>query len=220
MLIPVWRRYGSTGDIEVTGITSAASSSDIPTNQIAAQPGVDFSGASTLILQDGATTGYINISLLDNALVSPPKVFSFQLTSVQRANEEQTFASPRLSSSNLSALVTILDDEFGAGEFQLSPTTASVVEGSIFPFMVRRSRGSTGQVSVRLSTVQSGSAVENVDYQSVDMELRFSDGETEKSASLTIIEDNTPEIEESLSLVLSNPSGGVALVDPLAVSRI
>lgn len=217
--IPVWRRYGSTGVIQITGVASAAPANAIPTNQIAAQPGIDFSAATGLTLGDGVTTGYFNISLSDNAFVSPPKVFSFTLNSVTRANEAGTFTSPRLSTLNVTALVTILDDEFGAGQFQISPLTASVDEGSVFSFTVRRSQGSTGGVSVRVSTVQSGSAVEGVDYQPVDQELSFRDGETERSVGLTIIEDNTPEIEEDLSLTLSNPSGGVALVDPQAVSN-
>ncbi len=73
------------GDIVVTGMAMVAPSNSIPSNQIAAQGGVDFSIVPVSItLGDGETVGEIVVPLpMDNEVSGPPKVFHFTLSEVQ-----------------------------------------------------------------------------------------------------------------------------------------
>ena len=66
-----------------------------------------------------------------------------------------TASSPRLSSTeSLSALLTIIDDEAGAGLFRLQPTTHTVQEESgRVSFSILREGGSQGRVTIMIQTV-------------------------------------------------------------------
>ena len=77
----VWRRYGSNGDITVTGMAMVAPSNSLPTNQEAAAEGTDFPVVSvSTTIPDGSTTGELKVPLMDNNLAGPVKVFQFTLT--------------------------------------------------------------------------------------------------------------------------------------------
>ena len=212
--ISVWRRFGSVGEITITGVASMATS--IPSNRIAATPGIDFPVTpQSVTMGDGQTIGYINISLPNNIVSSSLKVFTFTLTSVSRSTPTGSDSSPRLSTSNLIGQVTIVDDEGGAGVFSLSPNIASVSEGGVLSFTVRREGGSAGAVSVLVMTV-GGEASEGVDYTALSQQLEFSDGTTERLLTVPILDDSIPEGDEGFRVQLVE--GGGSLVDPVNVS--
>ncbi len=210
----VWRRFGSVGEITVTG--AAMPTTSIPSNRIAATPDIDFPTIpQSVTLRDGQTTGYINISLPNNLELSTLKVFTFSLTSVTRtATPTGSEQSPRLSSNNLSGQVIIVDDEGGAGIFSVSPNVARVSEGDVLSFTVRRDGGSAGVVSVGVMTVESG-ASEGDDYTMLNQQLEFSDGITERLLTVQIVDDTIPEGDEGFRVQLVE--GGGALVDPVNV---
>ena len=199
-----------------------SSSSVILPGQLPAQAGVDFpTSPMSITLQDRQTVGYINVPLANNTVSSPIKVFTFQLTSVMRSpNPGFPVTTPRLSSLNtaIMAQISIVDDEGGAGLFQLSPTSAVVQEGSQFTFSVVRVRGNTGQLSVQLQTEANGLATSGVDFVPLSQELVFGDGETTRFITVTIIDDDVSEGAEGFSVALNEPPGGAAVIDPQAVS--
>ena len=204
------------GSIIVTGVASV--STDIPSNHIAATETIDFPlTPHSVVIGDSQTVGYINISLPDNSLSSPLKVFTFQLTDVDRTIPMQAFTSPRLSSVNLIGQVTIVDDEGGAGVFRVSPTIANTQEGNSLQFTILRDGGTSGQVSVRVQSQEVGVATAGSDYSPIDEVLVFADGDTEQRMIVTILDDDVPEPEEGFRVQLSVPVGGVALVDPVNV---
>jgi len=87
--ITVWRRFGSHGDIMVTGIASAVT--QVGTNQNPAQAVIDFPITSfSVVIADGITTGIITVPLGDNNVIGSPKVFRFNLTSVERVPSVQS----------------------------------------------------------------------------------------------------------------------------------
>jgi len=87
--ITVWRRFGSLGDIMVTGVASAVT--QVGTNQSPAQAAIDFPITPlTTVISDGMTTGIISIQLGDNNNIGSPKVFQFNLTSVERVPPVQS----------------------------------------------------------------------------------------------------------------------------------
>ena len=73
----------------VTGIASAVT--QVGTNQSPAQAVIDFPTTSlTVVIADGMTTGTITIPLGDNNVIGSPKVFQFNLTSVERVPAVQS----------------------------------------------------------------------------------------------------------------------------------
>ena len=87
--ITVRRQFGSRGDIMVTGVASAVTQVD--TNQSPAQAGIDFPATPvTSVISDGMTTGTIAIQLGNDNNIGSPKVFQFNLTSVERVPAVQS----------------------------------------------------------------------------------------------------------------------------------
>ena len=209
------------GSVVVTGVASSVVAGDLPANVVPATPMTDFSSVPiSLTLSEGMTTAFFNIYLSDISLQSSLKVFQFSLTSVRpSANTASMFQSPRLSSVNTTATVTIIDDETGAGQFQICPTTSTTAEGSTLTFTLVRSGGTSGHVSVLLQTLDSGLATSEADYQPINVEFVFESGISQLQMSINIIDDVIPETAEDFSIILSTPSGGVALIDPNAVSE-
>ena len=203
----------------VTGVASPIPASSLPSQVISATPVIDFTSTPiSLTFEEGMTTGYFNITLIDNSLTSPLKVFVFSLTSVvPTSNSETMLQSPRLSSVNTTARITIIDDEGGAGQFQLNPTTATVAEGSTLTFSILRLGGTSGSISVLLQTLDSGLATSGADFQPISQLLTFEDGISQLLQSVDIIDDSVPEGPEDFMVTLSVPSGDT-LVDSNAVS--
>ena len=56
------------------------------------------------------------------------------------------------------------------------------------------------------------------DYDLIDLELVFEDGESEQSMNIQINDDAIPELMEYFTVLLENPPAGSALIDPDAVS--
>ena len=208
------------GSVIVYGLASALFSSSLPSGVVSAVSTSDFSSTSlSLVLHEGVTTGFFNITLSDNNIVNLLKVFQFRLISVQKSSPTSTSTqSPRLSADNTTAIVSIVDDEGGAGLFQLNPISATASEGSSVSFSVIRSRGTNGQVSIMLQTLESGLAISGADFEQLSAELIFENGVSQILMSVDIFDDDTPEPAEDFSIYLSPPSSQVVLIDPNSVS--
>lgn len=214
-MIPVWRRFGSLGSVVVTGVASPIQAGDLSPQEVPAMPTTDFpSTPVSVTFGEGITTALLNLTLPDNSLTTTLKVFRFSLLSA--AASSPSLPSPRLSTVNTSTTISIIDDEGGAGQFQLSPLTARAAEGSLLVFHVVRSGGSMGRVAVDLQTVQSGQATSGVDYQPINERLVFESGITQLLMSVSILDDAVPEGPEEFSISLS----GAALINANAVSSL
>lgn len=66
--------------------------------------------------------------------------------------------------------------------------------------------------SIYAAINQTASLVEN-DYSTskTASELVFASGETQKTVSIQVLDDQVPEIEEYFAITLVNPQGGVAV---------
>ncbi len=71
---------------------------------------------------------------------------------------------------------------------------------------IHLSRAVTHSVAVDLATLD-GAATAGDDYSPVQQTIQFAPGETVKTVSIALIDDETPESEESFSGQLSNPVG-------------
>ena len=72
-----------------------------------------------------------------------------------------------------------------------------------------------------ISSAGSEPATDGVDYTGLPpREVVFEDGDSvTKIFSISLTDDTEPEIDEYFTVVLSNPPGGSALIDPNAVSH-
>lgn len=102
-----------------------------------------------------------------------------------------------------------LSDSSG-GEFEFTAPAYSVSESkSSVTLEVRRAGNSSSAVTVDYATTN-GTANAG-DYVPQTGKLTFAPGETRKSFSLAIRQDNTVEDDETVILALSNPTGGASL---------
>ena len=97
------------------------------------------------------------------------------------------------------------------GEIAFDSGSYTVAEnGSDATITLVRTGGSSGEVSVDV-TVADGTATVTADYSDVSQTVTFLDGETSKTITVPIIDDSEEEGDETVSLGLSNPTGGAAV---------
>src|SRR5205814_3121391 len=78
---------------------------------------------------------------------------------------------------------------------------------------VSRTGDTTNTVGVSYST-SDGSATAGLDYQSASGTLTFTNGQTAASFSIPLLNDSLLETNETVNLVLTNPTGGATLGTP------
>ncbi len=103
-------------------------------------------------------------------------------------------------------------DDGSAGTLKFSSSTFQVIEGSgVATITVERSRGETGAVSVDVMTFD-GSAVDGLDYTGVAGTLTWGHGDGgNKTLMVPITDDDEAEGNETIELLLANPTGGAVL---------
>ena len=99
---------------------------------------------------------------------------------------------------------------YGTLQFSLASFTVNENGGSAL-ITVTRSGGSSGAVGVIYAT-GNGTAIAGSDYTAVSGTLSWPDGDTSnKTFSIPIINDSSYEGDETVNLMLSNPTGGTTL---------
>ena len=100
------------------------------------------------------------------------------------------------------------------GPRAVSVADARVAEGAdaTVDFAVTLSRAASEAVTVDYAT-SDGTAKAGVDYTAVSGTLTFAPGETEKTVSVSVLDDSHDEGEETFTLTLSNVAGGNAYLE-------
>lgn len=75
---------------------------------------------------------------------------------------------------------------------------------------VIRTDGSYGAVSAKIN-FKDGTAKAPGDYTNAAITVSFAAGETSKTVNIPIINDTTPELDETIQLILTNPTGGATI---------
>ena len=121
---------------------------------------------------------------------------------------------------NASASQAYLDIPANEPPIRFLTAVQTVSENQTLLVTVTRGRinggiiGTTNIVSTINYTTVDGSARAGTDYQAASGMLSFSSGETNKTISILIEHDQSPELAENFTLVLSNPSPGSVLGSP------
>lgn len=176
--------------------------------------GIDFSDLTTeLEFAPGDTTLEAALSTIARAEAAPPRNLSLMLADADPAGDA-AFA-------GLGPLVVIEDPPADhAGEFSLFTANTTVNEdaGSI-TFTVDRNRGSNGPAAVSWVTVDGDSspaAVAGADFTAATGRLQFADGETRKTFSVQLVDDDEARADRRVFRVaLADPSA-LAGLDPEA----
>ena len=175
--------------------------------------GSDYTAViGSLSFADGVTSQTFTIDILDDADYEGDETVNLALSNPSGG---AGLGSPA------SAVLTIAEDEPvpPAGSLQFSAPTYTVAEfGVIATVAVERVGGSVGTVGVNYAS-SDGTATAGDDYIAVNGSLSFADSETRRTFSVEIINDGSiQEGNESLNLILSNPTGGAALGSPSTAS--
>ncbi len=126
---------------------------------------------------------------------------------------------------NSETVLEILDDDTDAGLFAFEKSSYTATEGSELTIKVIRTTGTQGEVSVDFETVLDDGkdcegnsrrgtlipATEGEDYESVAGTLTFAEGEKEKTFTIKILAESLSEKDETVKLVLKNPTNGSSL---------
>lgn len=172
-----------------------------------AQASQDFTPKSgTLTFGSNQTTASFSIVITNDALYEPPETVLLRLRG-------PTGGATLGASSN--AVLTINSDDV-PGVLSFSCPTYALPEntsGDIW-ITVYRSGGTAGGVSVAFRTVN-GTAIAGSDYEATNGVLTFAPSQTNAAFRLRLKDDCQPENDETLHLLLSNPTGGATLGAPV-----
>jgi alpha-tubulin suppressor-like RCC1 family protein len=167
--------------------------------EFAATPGEDYVPVSgTLTFAPGVTSQSFTIPVLNDGLTEGDEYVFLTLSNVSGV----TSVGPVTN-----AWLTIHDNDFGV---QFTPARYSVWETSgVATITVRRDDDWPGEVTVNYAT-SDGSATAGADYTARSGTLHFATGETQKSFTVSILNDGLAEGAEKLNLTLSGLAGAVS----------
>ncbi len=153
----------------------------------------------TLTFAPGETQKTLQIAVINDTRAEATEVFWLDLTSATGATIVQRFT-PAL----------IFDNDQTPGTPAVSVSDLVVDETTRqATFLVSLDRPSNGPVSMSFATTD-GTAVAGQDYAASAGALSFSPGETVKSVTINLLDDNIQESDERFQLVLSNLQGATA----------
>ena len=159
--------------------------------------GVDYTlAAGTLTFLPGETTGNILATIVNDALAEADETIIVSLSNPSNC----------ILGSNTDHTYTISDDE---GQTFLSFTAASssgLESVTAVSLAVRASPTPTAALTVDYAPT-GGTATGGVDYTLVPGTLTFLAGQATRNISVTVVNDTTYELGETIIVTLSNPSG-------------
>jgi len=195
--INILRTDGDFGEVSV----------DVATSNSTALAGEDYESTSeTFTFADGEILKTITLIITDDSTYEGDETFNIQLSNI---------VGTELGNQSTSVIIIAEDDEVPpAGIIQFSGATYSVDENaSTVLLTITRANGSYGSSSVDVSTIV-GAALDGEDYWFITETVMFFDGDTSKTITITILDDNVYEGDESFNVVLSNLVGEATLGNP------
>lgn len=195
--ITVTRTRGAVGAVSVNFATS---------NGTAAEPG-DYTATSGTITwsDDDTASKSFTIPIIEDTDAEGPETANLVLSDPSGG---------AILGGVANATLTILDNE--AGQLQFSAAAYSVTEDGVSAVItVSRTGGRAGAVSVSYAT-SDGTATAGADYTTATGTLNWGDGDgADKTFLIPIIKDaDNTEPNETMTLTLSAPTGGVVLGTP------
>ncbi|MGN6544918.1 MAG: Calx-beta domain-containing protein, partial [Aureliella sp.] len=201
--IRIDRADGSGGPVSVT-LTATSGT---------ATAGSDYQFTSQVVnFANKETTKLVSIPIVDDSIFEDAESFSLALSNPQ--------GGATLTNMLTAAEVQIVDNEVpqpGTLEFATTRLTRNEDDESA-TLVVRRTGGTAGAVQAAI-TIGSGTATNGLDFASDDpITVSFAAGQESVSIPIAIIDDLLVEKAESVTFVLSDPTGGATLGDKLSTT--
>src|SRR5437762_3520802 len=197
---------GGSATITVTrtGVANDVSTVQYATSNGSATAPADYTSRSgTLTLNPGETTKTFTIPIINDTLDENDETLNLTLSNPSGGTLGDT----------TTAVLTITDNDT-AGTVQFSQASYSVTEGTAsVTITVTRAGGAASGVTVDYAT-SNGTAAAGSDYTAKSGTLSFAAGVTSKTFAIPIVKDTLDESDETVSLTLSNPTGGAILGTP------
>jgi hypothetical protein len=190
-VVVVTRSGGAAGNVTVRLATADGSAS-------AAQP--DYTEVNQVLTFGPGEMIKTNLIPINNDSLpegNPPETVLLSL------REYTGGAKPGVSN----AVICIVDDESSVA---FTTNMVMGVEGTTLTLTVARAGALNTTVSVNFMTV-SGTATEGADYFGTNGTLTFAPNQSSKTFAVRLASDPTAETNESFTVVLTNPQGGVQL---------
>lgn len=193
-VITIRRREGTTGPVGVNYQTSDGT----------AQAGSEYeTTAGTAVFSEGETRFSFTVPVIDNSMPNGDTFLRLDLLG-------GTYTGGATNGPDPISLLFIQDDEGGIGftsaDFAVGENVASL-SATIF---VRRTGGTNTLATVDYAT-GGGNAAPFTDYIPTNGVLTFLPGETLKQFNVRVLNDINVELNETIGLTLSNPSGSNTL---------
>lgn len=200
---------GTAGSVLVSTLPPGVVPPGSPFPGGTAVPGVDYTSTSIRVdFAPGQVEAIVNIPILDNTLIDGNRTILVALSAPLPAGGSSL-------GPNRVAQVTILDDDavqfrFSVGSFIApenigqAPITISLTDAA------GNLKAAGVPVSVTFRT-ENGTAIAGQDYVPVFQTVTFLPGETQKTIFIGIIPDNLVEPDETVRLILSDPTNGATL---------
>lgn len=185
-----------------TGATNGTATVNYTTANGSAIAGQDYTGQSgVLTFLPGVEVQTLNVAIVDDGLIESSEAFGISLSNLTGST----------ALNIASTTVTIVDNDFQAGEFSFSAPSYSVTEsGGSVTISILRTNGTTGAVAVNYATV-AGTALAGNDYVGQAGTLVFAEGQSIQTISISILDDAAVEGDEAFFVQLSNPTGGTII---------
>ncbi|XP_073933195.1 adhesion G-protein coupled receptor V1 isoform X3 [Castor canadensis] len=182
------------------------------------------------IMLEGDEFANLTVSILPDDLPEMDESFLISLLEVHLMNISASFKNqPTIGQPNTSTVVIALNgDAFGV--FMIYSSSPNTSEDGLFvevqeqpqtwvELVIHRTGGSLGQVTVKWHVV-GGTATEGSDFIGAGDTLTFAEGETKKTAILTILDDSEPEDDESIIVSLVFTEGGSRILPSSDTVRV
>jgi hypothetical protein len=191
--------------------TAAGASVAYATADGSAHGGVDYTPVSgVLVFASGETTKTVTVPIHADSTVHPDRAFSLTLSDP---------GGGAVLGAQTTAVVAIHDDNLG-GSVQFTSPTLDVSESAGYVILtVSRTGGAASGAAVAYHTADD-SARFGSDYALTSGALIFSAGETTKTITVPIVDDNRAQGNRTFRVALGSPGGGATLgpVSTIAVT--
>lgn len=191
--------------VEITrsGGASGASTVNVRLQDHTTTPAdTSFVSPQTVAFADGELSKTVTVGIVNDPLREGGEHFTLHLESASPGSFVGTQSQTR---------VDVLDND-DPGTIGFLVDAVSVAEGAAtLSLIVRRTGGTQGAVTVDFAAAD-GTALGGADYSVTPGTLRWEDGHWgDRTVTVTILGDASPEGPETFDVVLSNPTGGAAL---------
>ncbi|MET4479969.1 DUF4082 domain-containing protein [Bradyrhizobium sp. F1.13.3] len=179
----------TTNEIGTAGTATAGSDFIQPTFNGRANTG-------QIVFAPGESTKSFTVSIVNDQLTEGNETFAVGIQNPGSGS----LGAPR------TVLVTIVDDDSPAS-IAMADVVVSVAESTPMATMTLLRSGNVNQAATVGFTTSNGSALAGSDYTTTSGTVTFAAGQVSQTISVPIINDTTPENDETFTVTLSNPTG-------------